>query len=108
VVQAAAVAAADNDFALGALLHEIIESRDDTPRALSRSQRAEAVGYLERLDYGEKDVELTLAKLEINALKARLDIGIIAPRDVSRTKIKLGILEQRAADMEKRLRSAKK
>ena len=108
LVEACARAAADNDLALGNLLQETIEARDDTGNALSRSQRAEAVGYLDRLDYGEREVELTFAKLEINALRAKLDIGIFPQREISRTKIKLGILQQQADAMEKALKARDK
>ena len=101
LVQACAAAAGDNDLATAALLHEVIESRDDGPRALSRVQRAEAVGVLDRLDYGERDVAVTLAKMQVNAARARLAIF----GGNGRVRIALGLLEQRLAAMERALKA---
>src|ERR1035437_5902129 len=106
LVEACSQAAADNDLATVALLHEIIEARDDGPLALSRSQRAEAVGYLDRVSFGEDAVAVTLLRLRVNAARARLNLGLIAPREVSRARIALGLMEQELAAKEKQSKAA--
>jgi hypothetical protein len=91
LVQACAEAAATGDLPTVALLHEVIEARDDGDRKLSRSQRAEVMSYLDRIDYGEREVEVLMMKMQINAIKARLAIGLYPAREVTRMKIALGI-----------------
>jgi hypothetical protein len=87
------------DLATAALLEETIEARDGGPLALSRSQRASAAEYA--VDFGESEASIIFAKLEINAIKARLLIGLIPAREVSRTRIALGLRSDRLAAMEK-------
>jgi|GEM_PF-1891936 len=104
LVQATREAFIKGDLATAALLEETIESRDGGPLALSRQQRAEAGEY--QVDFGDREASIIFARLEINAIRARLLIGLVAPREVSRTKIALGLREARLAAMEK-LQAAK-
>jgi len=87
------------DLATAALLEETIEARDGGPLALSRQQRASAAEYA--ADFGESEASVIFAKLEIAAIKARLSIGLVPAREVSRTKIALGLRQQRLAGLEK-------
>jgi len=92
-------ARSENDTATAALLEEVIEARDGGPLALSLQQHASAAEYA--ADFGDGEASIIFAKLEIAAIKARLSIGLVPAREVSRTKIALGLRQQRLAAMEK-------
>jgi len=99
LTQATREAFAKGDLATLALIEEVIEARDGGPLALSRQQRADAAEY--RADFGDREAAVIFAKLEIAAIKARLLIGLIPAREVSRARIALGLREQRLAGLEK-------
>ncbi len=101
-------ALAAGDMARAALIEEVAEARDGTPRELSRQQRAEFGAYQERIDYGAAEVQIALSKIKIIAHRARLDLGLIPAREISRAKIRLGLMEMELAGLEKAAAKAAK
>jgi len=102
LIAAYATALAAGDAATTAQIEEVFDARgDDGPRAPSRQQRAEFGALKDRIDYGAGEAQIVLAKIKIIAHRARLDLGLVAPRETSRAKIRLGLMEMELAGLEK-------